>query len=159
MPAVAIWAACGLAVAVVLALLLRAQAPAESPFASHVTVALDGVPYVVYLADTPAKRRAGYMNATSYDPAGVGAVGMLFLFGSNGTWCFWMKNTALPLKIVWISGSRTTAWALGRPMDESPICNYGDKVLELRPDLPVPMWVSVSNGLVTGQGGSSSPRG
>lgn len=141
-----------------LLLLMRPSTAGESPFERHVTVELDGVAYVVYLADTQAKWRAGYMNVTSYDPAGVGAVGMLFLFGRNDTWCFWMKNTRLPLRIVWASGSRVTAWALGQPMDESPICHYGDKVLELRPDVPVPIRVSVSNGLVTVQGGSSSSR-
>jgi len=45
-----------------------------------------------------------------YDFRSVGAVGMLFIFGRNSTWCFWMRDT--PLRIVWISGSRAAQEAL-----------------------------------------------
>ena len=67
---------------------------------------------------------------------------MLFKFPRASTLCFWMKNTKIPLRIVWINGEAATSWHLANPLDETPVCGYGDKVLELRPDLPAPSRVS-----------------
>lgn len=110
----------------------------DNPFAETTTMTLNGVPYIFYVADTPAKQRRGYMNTTSYDPRGVGAVGMVFLFGENSTWCFWMHDTYIPLRIVWVSGTRVTKSVLARPLNDTSICGYGDKVLEIDPRLPAP---------------------
>lgn len=106
-----------------------------SPFSTTTTFELNNVVYTVYVADNFVKWVIGYMNVTSYDPRGVGAVGMLFIFPRNSTYCFWMKNTYIPLRIVWVSGSRITGQALGRPLDKTPVCGYGDKVLELKPEI------------------------
>ena len=130
-------------VAIYLAQRSRGAAPSNDPFAETTTVLLDGSPYVVYVADTPAKQTRGYMNATSYDPRGVGAVGMLFLFGRNSTWCFWMHDTYLPLRIVWVSGTEVTQEVLAQPLNDTPICGYGDKALELEPTIPPPAVVVV----------------
>ncbi|ACB40684.1 DUF192 domain-containing protein [Pyrobaculum neutrophilum] len=114
-----------------------------SPFTNTAVVELDGAKYAVYTADNLARWTIGYMNVTAYDPRGVGAVGMLFVFPKNSTYCFWMKNTYLPLRMVWIAGETVTQSALAAPLDTTPICGYGDKVLELRPDLPPPAVVAV----------------
>ena len=55
---------------------------------------------------------------TSYDLKAVGAVGMLFIFGGNLTWCFWMRDT--PLRIVWISGYRAAQEVLAQPLSDAP---------------------------------------
>lgn len=78
------------------------------------------------------------MNTTSYDPRGVGAVGMVFLFGENSTRCFWMHDTYIPLRIVWVSGTGVTKSVLARLLNDTSICGYGDKVLEIDPRLPAP---------------------
>ncbi|MEZ0320159.1 MAG: DUF192 domain-containing protein [Pyrobaculum sp.] len=113
-----------------------------SPFSNTTTLLIDGAQHTAYLADNVVKWTIGYMNVSSYDPRGVGAVGMLFKFPRSSTFCFWMKNTKIPLKIVWINGEAVTSWHLARPLDETPVCGYGDKVLELRPDLATPSRVS-----------------
>ncbi len=53
----------------------------------------------VEVADTPTKRALGlqYRNELSEDR------GMLFLFPSEGAQSFWMKNTPLPLDMIFIS--------------------------------------------------------
>ena len=53
----------------------------------------------VEVADTPAKRSMGlqYRNELGEDQ------GMLFLFPSEGAQSFWMKNTPLPLDMIFIS--------------------------------------------------------
>lgn len=52
----------------------------------------------VEVADTPAKRSLGlqYRNELGEDQ------GMLFLFPSEGAQSFWMKNTPLPLDMIFI---------------------------------------------------------
>ncbi|ABP50892.1 MULTISPECIES: DUF192 domain-containing protein [Pyrobaculum] len=114
-----------------------------SPFSATYSVQIDGSTTTVYVADNLAKWAIGYMNVSSYDPRNVGAVGMLFVFPQNSTYCFWMKNTRIPLKIIWVSGQRVTYWAYGRPMDTRSVCGYGDKVLELDPRFEVPKVVKV----------------
>ena len=114
-----------------------------SPFSSVATASLDGMTHSVYMADNAVRWTLGYMNVSSYDPRRVGAVGIIFLFPRNDTYCFWMKNTRLPLVIVWISGEAVTGWAQGQPLNERLVCGYGDKVLELRPDVAMPRRVRI----------------
>ncbi len=51
------------------------------------------------LADTPQKRAEGLMYRTH-----LGADrGMLFTFLQAQAWTFWMKNTKIPLDIIWMN--------------------------------------------------------
>ncbi len=52
----------------------------------------------VEIADNQYKRQLGLMNRKDMDPKH----GMLFVFDSMGIYPFWMKNTLIPLDIVWI---------------------------------------------------------
>lgn len=56
---------------------------------------LDGVPFRPEVAKTPTQRSTGLMNR---EQAPVD--GMLFVFPSTTTGGFWMKNTLVPLTIV-----------------------------------------------------------
>ncbi len=50
------------------------------------------------IADTPDKRAKGLM----YRPSMEREHGMLFQFPELGYWTFWMKNTQIPLDILWL---------------------------------------------------------
>ncbi|MEL9991729.1 MAG: DUF192 domain-containing protein [Thermoproteus sp.] len=140
----ALAAAVAIVAALIAALALSNRGAAQDdPFAETAEVLLDGRPYVVYLADTPAKWVRGYMNATSYDPRGVGAIGMLFLFDKNATWCFWMHDTPIWLKIIWVQGTEVTKAAIANPFNDTAVCGYGDKALEVDPEIPTPTHVSL----------------
>jgi hypothetical protein len=52
----------------------------------------------VSIADTPAERERGLMFVQSLKSD----VGMLFIFEQSGLYPFWMKNTLIPLDIVWL---------------------------------------------------------
>ena len=55
----------------------------------------------VEIVDTPAEREIGLMNRESLDLDS----GMLFIFESEGYYPFWMKNTLIPLDIIWIDNN------------------------------------------------------
>lgn len=55
------------------------------------------------LADTALKRAQGLM----YRERLADDRGMLFIFGDAQPWTFWMKNTKIPLDIIWMDGRKT----------------------------------------------------
>mgnify|MGYP000260782541 CR=1 FL=1 len=55
------------------------------------------------LAKTPSQMRLGLMHRTHLDEKD----GMLFIFSNEDIYPFWMKNTVIPLDIIWISSNNT----------------------------------------------------
>jgi len=55
----------------------------------------------VELAKTEVEHSKGLMNRTELGKNN----GMLFIFDKEGVYPFWMKNTLIPLDIIWIDGS------------------------------------------------------
>ena len=51
------------------------------------------------IADTPKKRAEGLMHREHL----ARDRGMLFAFDQAGPWTFWMKNTKIPLDIIWMN--------------------------------------------------------
>ncbi len=60
------------------------------------------VSFEVEVADTPVKRTIGLMNRTSLQEKS----GMLFIFDQEGIQGFWMKNTLIPLDMIFISADK-----------------------------------------------------
>jgi hypothetical protein len=100
---------------------------------SAATLRLDGVPFRPELAITSASRSVGLMNRTR-----APADGMLFVFPEDTRGGFWMKNTLVPLTIVFFNadGKRVRKLSMTPCRQEScPIYNPGRRyrfALELR---------------------------
>ena len=57
----------------------------------------------VEIADTPQEQEIGLMNRTSLPEDS----GMLFVFGSDQRWTFWMSDTLIPLDMIFIADNLT----------------------------------------------------
>lgn len=99
---------------------------------THSTVTIDGHSFNVEVATSEIQREKGLMNRTSLDTN----AGMLFVFDKPDIYTFWMKNTKIPLDIIYINDSKiveiTTLDA--ETLDNTPQYtpkNKADKVLEI----------------------------
>lgn len=76
----------------------------------------------VEIVDTPSTRAQGLMFRESLGEN----QGMLFIFEENGNYPFWMKNTLIPLDIIWIDEElKILHIAEAEPCEEDPCGNYG----------------------------------
>ena len=62
------------------------------------TVCFEGSCIYVELATTPEEMRIGLMNHTSLPEN----MGMLFIFNEERSYKLWMKNTLIPLDMIWL---------------------------------------------------------
>ncbi len=83
----------------------------------------------VELADTADERAVGLMNRDNL----ASSAGMLFVYDTPGRASFWMKNTLIPLDIIFAdqTGRVTQVHAQARPLDETPIDGGEDVSLVL----------------------------
>lgn len=79
-------------------MLATAQAPPASPL-PVVVVRAPSADLRLEVATTPEQQERGLMYRTSLPPH----TGMLFVFASDGALAFWMKNTLVPLDMVFVA--------------------------------------------------------
>ena len=65
-------------------------------------VCIDDICLTVEIADTQEKQMVGLMDRDQLDTN----KGMLFVFDSSDRYTFWMKNTLIPLDIIWIDENK-----------------------------------------------------
>jgi uncharacterized membrane protein (UPF0127 family) len=78
----------------------------------------------VQVADDPAERAQGLMNV----PEMATLQGMLFVYASPQPVAFWMRNTLIPLDMIFAApdGTISAIHENAVPMDETPIPGGGD---------------------------------
>ena len=84
----------------------------------------NGTRIQVELADTDEKRARGLMFREQL----ARDRGMLFIFSEPGQWSFWMKNTKVPLDILWLDHKKKIVYLA----ENIPGC-VGDPCLQYQP--------------------------
>ena len=89
--------------------------PPAAPQVIFFTRAGETVTVRVELARTPAQREQGLMYRKELAPD----AGMLFTFPEEGYPVFWMKNTLIPLDMIFINAAREVVGIVARAKPES----------------------------------------
>jgi uncharacterized membrane protein (UPF0127 family) len=86
------------------------------------SVCYEGWCFRVYVADTPDERSQGLMFVQDLPQE----YGMLFIFPGEGNYSFWMKNTLIPLDIIWIDKDLKVVSVVGnvQPCQAEPCPTY-----------------------------------
>ena len=97
-----------------------------------------GAVYSLEIARTPEEQAQGLMFRESLPERS----GMIFLFSDAAPHQFWMKNTMIPLDIVWLDGSGRVLFVSANtpPCRADPCPNYG-------PELPAPVVLEIAGGI------------
>lgn len=80
-----------------------APTPASMNLATTTSLHIGSVTVVAEVADTPAARERGLGGRTHLEEG----TGMWFVFDTDGLWPFWMKDTLIPLDIIWVDAAGT----------------------------------------------------
>ncbi|MBE9015330.1 hypothetical protein C7Y66_07970 [Chroococcidiopsis sp. CCALA 051] len=127
------------------------QAPAKEvrgqnlPISAYATIA--GRRFELEVAKTPQQQQTGLMYRTSL----ADNRGMLFVFESPQPTRFWMKNTLIPLDMIFLREGRVIEIAADVPPCKTTTCpTYGtdteiDKVLELRSGMTAQIGLKVGD--------------
>ncbi len=104
------------------------QAETDQGPAGMITITLPGGAIIhAELADTPQKRAEGLMYRTHLGSDR----GMLFTFLEAQAWTFWMKNTKIPLDIIWLNEKKQIIHI----EPNVPVCtNQDDSCPQYRPN-------------------------
>lgn len=104
----------------------RAPTPSPPPATGPRVVLPSGAVYKVELARTPEEQAQGLMFRESLPEK----TGMLFLFGEPAPHKFWMKNTMIPLDMIWIDGAGRVLFVSANtpPCKADPCPDYGPEV-------------------------------
>ena len=94
---------CGLLITCLVTLTLSVRAQAATGQNGLIQILMpNGATIQAEIADTTEKRAKGLM----YRDSLAKDRGMLFTFAEPQLWTFWMKNTRIPLDIIWMDGKK-----------------------------------------------------
>ncbi len=116
---------------------------ASSASAGPRIVMPSGAIYAVELAKTPEEQAQGLMFRESLRPNS----GMLFQFAPPSVHKFWMKNTMIPLDMIWLDAGGKVLFVSANtpPCKADPCADYG-------PDGPASDVLEIAGGLAAKEG-------
>ena len=120
-----------------------AAGPAQSAASGPRITMPSGAVYRLELALTPEDQAQGLMYRESLPPN----AGMLFVFDQPAPHHFWMKNTMIPLDMIWMddAGKVTYVSADTPPCKADPCATYG-------PDSPAKQVLEIAGGKAKEEG-------
>jgi uncharacterized protein len=120
--------------------------PAQPIQPGTITLTIGTTTIAAEVADTPQARSAGLSGRTSL-PEGRG---MWFVFDTDGYWAFWMKDTLIPLDMLWVAADGTIVTIAHNVQPESYPQAY-EPTEPARYVLEVPAGFAASRGIAEGQ--------
>jgi poly-gamma-glutamate synthesis protein (capsule biosynthesis protein) len=93
--------------------------------------------FFVEIADTPEKQTEGLM----YRDSLAKDRGMLFVFDKEAIYSFWMKNTLIPLDIIWLNGNKEVVFI----KNNAQPCQ--DECPAIKPDAEAKYVLEINSGL------------
>jgi uncharacterized membrane protein (UPF0127 family) len=120
-----------------------APAPTPAPVSGPRVVMPSGTVYSVEVARTPEEKAQGLMFRESLAPR----TGMIFPFEEAAPHHFWMKNTMIPLDMIWLDATGNVLFVSANtpPCRSDPCPNYG-------PDAPAAIVLEIAGGLAEKEG-------
>lgn len=82
-------------------------------------IKINNADFNIEVADNPAERAKGLMFRKELKEDS----GMLFIFSDSKKYSFWMKNTFIPLDIIWIDESLKVVYVFENAQPCREICN------------------------------------
>ncbi len=85
-------------------------------------ICINDICFEIEIRDTYEERAEGLMNKEELDEN----KGMFFIFNESSKYSFWMKNTLIPLDIIWIDENLKIVWIEENvePCKEDPCPSY-----------------------------------
>ena len=116
----------------------KSPTPTPAPSSGPAVILPSGARYRVEMARTPEEQAQGLMFRESLAPQ----AGMLFPFPEPGVHKFWMKNTMIPLDIIWIDSEGKVVFVSSDtpPCRSDPCPNYG-------PETPAATVLEIAGGM------------
>jgi len=120
-----------------------ASAPTPTPVSGPRVVLPSGAVYSVEVARTPEETTQGLMYRESLPERH----GMIFTFTDGGAHQFWMKNTMIPLDIIWMDAGGKVMFVSANtpPCKADPCPTFG-------PGTPAPIVLEIAGGLAVKEG-------
>lgn len=113
---------------------------------AETNVVINGKTFVLEIADTPGKRSKGLMYRTNLDDD----KGMLFIFDKSGIYPFWMKDTYVPLDIIWVNSE---GFIVAIKEDAKPCDNIASAICQsIIPSKPAKYVIELNSGKVASLG-------
>lgn len=120
-----------------------APAPTPAPVTGPRVVMPSGSVYSVEIARTPEEKAQGLMFRESLPPR----TGMIFPFAEAAPHHFWMKDTMIPLDMIWMDAAGRVLYVSANtpPCRSDPCPNFG-------PEEPATIVLEIAGGLAAKEG-------
>lgn len=108
--------------------------PKKQNQSNTIDIDINGTKYNLEIAQTIFEKSRGLSKRSGLCPN----CGMIFVYQAESIYPFWMKDTLIPLDIIWVDGQgKVVDIKTGKPNDLTPLVNQtpAQYIIELNPNV------------------------